>query len=189
MTLRRFVPDPVCYEIDGQDVIRSVNEAWLQFAVANGANRLGLDDVLGRCLWDYIPDPDTLALYRMLVGHVRESGRNVGFTYRCDSPDLRRVMRMQVKLLENGWIEFRSVVRRHEERDRAVFFAAATTGAKQFAFRCSLCNRLRFRGEWMEVPDAISEGKILDTDSTLQVAYAICERCGKEISDKCFTRP
>src|SRR5450631_2450126 len=84
--------EPVSYQIDGHDDIISVNSAWKAFARSNGAPHLA-EQVVGRSLWEFVSDGTTRQVYRDLLVRVR-GGRTVTFSYRCDSPSLRRYMRM-----------------------------------------------------------------------------------------------
>jgi hypothetical protein len=52
--------------------------------------------VIGFLLWDFICHPETKQLFHDLLKKVRETGRPVTFPYRCDSPDCRRFMELEI---------------------------------------------------------------------------------------------
>lgn len=188
--LEQTLPAPVRYEIDAADIIRALSPAWNAFAEENTGHDLAPERVLGRSLWDYIVGDDTAALYRLLLAHIRQTARTITFLYRCDSPELRRFMRMSIEPVAPDRIGFTSVLYRCEPRDRAVHMTYAGIAAAPLVLRCSMCNQIRVRGgEWMDVAAAFQRGDILNTDIPVRVAYSICESCGRTISAMCFARP
>lgn len=87
--------DLLTYQIDSADRITSVSGSWDLFAAANdGGTRA--TDVVGHSLWDFVVHNTTRQVYRDLIARVR-GGRPVTFSYRCDSPTLRRFMRMTMR--------------------------------------------------------------------------------------------
>ena len=123
--LNQIASPTVCYEIDDEDVICSLNPAWLNFAAANGVSGLDPEHVLGQQLWDYIKGEDTADLYRLLLNHVRASRKAVSFPYRCDSPELRRFMRMSIHPISKDRVEFPNICRGCEPRKKALHIAHA----------------------------------------------------------------
>jgi hypothetical protein len=179
--------DRVVYEVDGNDTLCAVNPAWTEFATANGATGLLPKHVLGTCLWSHVVGEETSTLYRSLLDVVRRTQRTVSFQYRCDSPDLRRFMRMTVSPVRHAGVVFESVLIRSEQRDRAVHMRYAGIAVHPMVLRCSMCNRLQFRGEWMDIAEAFKRGEVLNTEIPIRVAYTVCEPCGESISSRCFT--
>lgn len=175
----------VCYRIDAGDVMRSVNQAWVLFAEANGVDTLKPEQVVGCRLWNFIVNEETVTLYKLLLRHVRRTARPVSFPYRCDSPELRRYMLMTVRPLEDNAIEFESVLERFEVRQRSIQRTFAAFGARPLVLCCSCCNKLRIQGRWLEAVEAIQQGEILNTDLPLQVAYAVCGDCKSQFAGLC----
>lgn len=54
------------YEIDQQDVVTKVDEAWNTFAQENRADHLVGAGVVGSSLWQHIQQPETKQLYKEL---------------------------------------------------------------------------------------------------------------------------
>ena len=71
----------------------------------------------GRLLWDFIEDRAVIALYRQIVRRVR-GGRRMRFRYRCDSPEARRLYRMEIRRTSDGPVEFVHELVHEEPRSR-----------------------------------------------------------------------
>ena len=83
------------YRINPDDVIEFVNDAWVRFAVENGTPTLA-HEVIGSSLWNYISGPQVVHLSKELLARVRESRCDATIPFRCDSPRVRRFMRMKI---------------------------------------------------------------------------------------------
>lgn len=173
-------PPPVTYCIDRDDRLVSVSREWDAFATENECRALPGTSVIGTLLWDHIHDPVTAELYREVLAHVRRTGRSAAFQFRCDSPELKRFMRMTIVPLEDEEVEFRSELVNAEKR-RVPFHVQAQFGAYPTLIRCSICNRVRSRGRWTDVVDAVQEGLVLNHDLPLMVAYGVCDECRGQV--------
>ncbi len=85
--------------IDAADKLVHVNDAWLAFAGENTAPQLTAASVLNQPIWRFIQGQETIYLYKQIFGRVRAGKSPVKFPFRCDSPDCRRFMEMQLSLL------------------------------------------------------------------------------------------
>ena len=102
--------------IDDADKIVHVNDAWLAFARENTAPQLTASLVLDQPIWRFIQGQETIYLYKQIFGRVRAGKSPVKFPFRCDSPDCRRFMEMQLSLLPGDAIQFISHILREEWR-------------------------------------------------------------------------
>ena len=99
----------IVYRVDGEDRIVAVNGAWNAFASANGGGAITASRIIGRNLFEFVTDATTQQLYRQMLARIR-GGQDLTYTYRCDSPDRRRLMEMEMRLVDDaGSVEFRSV--------------------------------------------------------------------------------
>ncbi|MBW7933341.1 MAG: hypothetical protein H3C62_06935, partial [Gemmatimonadaceae bacterium] len=98
--------DPITYEIDEQSRITAVNTAWFDEAQASGDERLSDSHLVGQSLWDLIRDQSTRHLYETLIAAARIHRDAVAFRFRCDTPDQRRLLRMQVTARPDGHVTF-----------------------------------------------------------------------------------
>jgi hypothetical protein len=60
------------YRITSDDVIEFINDAWVRFAVENGAPTL-CQGVIGASLWNYISGQEVVHLSSELLSRVRNS--------------------------------------------------------------------------------------------------------------------
>jgi hypothetical protein len=84
------------YCVNAEDQISSVNKEWLSFAAANEGRALFPPGILGRSLWDFIGDMETQHIYRVLHGRVRALGMPVRLSFRCDGPERRRLLQLDI---------------------------------------------------------------------------------------------
>ena len=102
-------PDIYEYVIDANDVITNVNDSWESFAEENGSEGLG-ERVVGSWLWQHLAGVEVKHLFRVLLERVRTTGKVVRVPFRCDAPDLRRHMILEVTPLPDDVVRFSSWV-------------------------------------------------------------------------------
>lgn len=167
---------PIFYRVDAQDVIIDIGQAWEGFASENHGDSAFGDHVLGTSMYDHIVDDPTRQLYRDLLAEVRRGNEMVRFDYRCDSPQLCRQMRMLLVPREAGSVDFYSETLWVQPR-RLPLHVQHKYGAFPALIRCSLCGRVRQKGKWQDVIDAVQEGFVLNHELPLLVAYGVCDQC------------
>src|SRR4051812_43903275 len=89
----------VCYIADLDGLILGIGgRNWTRFAEDAGCGEtLKVERVVGRSLFDYIGGRDVLASYRTFIADVRaQPDESISFLFRCDAPDVRREMRMNI---------------------------------------------------------------------------------------------
>jgi hypothetical protein len=161
------------YRIDDQDRICA-------FDVSKPAGEGGGDGTLtvGRSLWDFIQDRTVVALYRQMVRRVRD-GRRVRFRYRCDSPEARRLYRMEISRTPGGLVEFANELIREERRSRVdvLDLAHGPRGAELLRV-CSWCERAALPdGRWVPIEEAVESLHLMQKEVMPQITHGICERC------------
>jgi hypothetical protein len=133
--------DDVFYGIDEQDRIAFVNPAWDEFAADNGARHLQSGSVISRSIWDFIADDGTRFLYREIFKRVR-AGHPTRFEFRCDSPDRRRLLEMDARLIMGQGIGFRLRTLSLEDRPRQPLLGEARKLSGEILRMCSWCKRV-----------------------------------------------
>ncbi len=172
--------ESISYRIDRDDRIVTVNAAWDAFAAANSGEAAAGDRVVGRGLFEFIGDATTRALYRQMLARIR-GGRDMRFTFRCDSPQCRRLMAMHVRRTDDdGGVEFRSETL--EERPRPPVWVPQADGAADTNVRvplrvCGWCNRVDVAGEWLELEEAMPRLGVLEEAAPPDLTHGICEAC------------
>ena len=135
------------YTVDSEDRLRWVSPTWLAFARENGASELTAENVLGRSVWSYIADEPTRELYGVLLRQIRHRGVQVMLPFRCDSPRLRRFMRLTMRPLNgDGPVRFDGVLVKTESRRPVRLLDAAAPRSSDTLTLCSLCQRALIRG-------------------------------------------
>ena len=133
------------YLIDAQDRLDWVSPSWLAFARENGAAELTAELVLGQSLWSYIADECTHKLYQALLGQIRNDESQVVVPFRCDSPRLRRYMRLTIVYWGQGRVRFDGTLVRAEARDYLGVLDMQTARSTHCLTMCSICQRAFFK--------------------------------------------
>lgn len=173
------VAPPQVYHIDRDDRLVAINEAYLCDGVAVGLGVQRSDTVLGRRLWDLIPQ--AAAWYEPLVRVTRIERRSFAFAFRCDTPDLRRLMRMQIEAGPNDEVCFTSSVIRQQARAHVALLEPAAAIGLDLVSMCSWCKRVRAGDDWLEVEPALERLGIDAHDPMPGVSHGICPRCKAEL--------
>jgi hypothetical protein len=165
----------VVHRIDADDTIVLVDEAWRRFARANGAPSLA-GSAEGRSLWDFVAGFEVRELHRILLQRVRSDGRVVEFAFRCDSPTLRRHLRMTIVALPGGHVEFRSRTLREEPRAAVPLLDAGATRTGEWLTMCSWCKRVKL-DDWVEAEDAVDELGLFEQTTLPSISHGACPAC------------
>jgi hypothetical protein len=163
------------YRIDSHDRLVEVNDEWKHFALANDAPEL-IDGVLNRPLWEFISDPTTLNVYHHLLSRVR-GGRTINFPFRCDSPSIRRWMRMRMSASPDGEVVFESTVVDSQPFDAGKVWDRRATRGTDLLTSCSWCKRLKVEDRWEEVEEAIGPLGMFMRDPVPLMTHGMCSQC------------
>jgi hypothetical protein len=170
---RRFI-----WIIDGADKIVHVNDAWLVFAGENTAPQLTATMVLNHPLWLFIQGQETSYLYRQIFSRVRAGVSPVKFPFRCDSPDCRRFMEMQLALLPDNAIQFMAHILREEWRDPIDLLDNSRDRSGEFVKVCSWCKKINIPGQgWGEIETAIEALDLFGHRPMPRMTHTICDSC------------
>ena len=167
------------YEIDGDDRIVYCNDEWDLFAMANGGADIVSANVKATILWDHFADASTVDLYRRLVTQVRE-GRSVTLHFRCDSPELLRLLEMKISPLANEHVRFSTREKRVERRDAFAFPLIEETESPIIV--CSWCGLVNIYNKiWQDVEIAVNKLKLFER--RISVSHGICPDCYANLSN------
>lgn len=165
------------YRICSQDNIVFVNNEWIDFAISNGANELVRESIIGRSLWDFISDDTTIHIYRELFVLVR-NGRNAEFNFRCDSPSIKRYMKMTIMLTENNIIQLETMTLNTENCEKQIKFAEGATNNLDLLNICGWCKKVKIDTErWEEIEQAVETLDLFNRASLPFITHGICPRC------------
>jgi len=170
---RRFI-----WIIDDADKIVHVNDDWLAFAQENTAPQLTASLVLDQPIWRFIQGQETSYLYRQIFRRVRAGKSPVKFPFRCDSPDCRRFMEMELSLLPGNAIQFMAHILREEWRDPVDLLDASRDSTREFLKICSWCKKINIPGRgWGEIEAAIVALDLFGHHPMPRMTHTICDAC------------
>jgi hypothetical protein len=169
---------PVLYRIDIEDRLAEFNDGWLAFAQANGGHALHPSNILGRSLWDFVADAETSHLYQVMVQRLRQGGPPTRFRFRCDAPDRRRLLAMEITGDKAGGIQFSVSSVLEDPRVSLSLLDPAHPRAEHLLTMCSWCKRARLPPErWVEIEQAVEELNLFDDSPLPGVTHGICPAC------------
>lgn len=173
------IPSPadlLTYQINSADCITSVSGSWDLFAAANGGGTRATN-VVGHSLWDFVVHNATRQVYRDLITRVR-GGRPVTFSYRCDSPTLRRFMQMTMSPGACGSVTFDSWTLRTEPRDAPAVTISPDIRTGDLLRVCGWCKRVAVAdNEWVEIEIAVDRLGLMADRSPVGVTHGMCPAC------------
>lgn len=167
------------YRLDAQDRLVDVNRAWLEFATANGAPELAGSRVLGKSLWRFVEGHRIRELYGLIFRRVRTSDAPVIVTFRCDSPEIRRFMRLVISHVRGGELQLDAVLEREEPRPPPAVYGGDVPGPGEPIRLCSVCKRVHVPSEedWLEPEDAAVRLGLLDDAYAPALRHEVCRDC------------
>lgn len=174
----------IVYRLNSRDEFVYFNEEWVNFAVANDASGLLPERVLGRLLWDFITDQTTRQIYQEILDRVH-AGRPVRFNFRCDAPEHRRYMEMDIARCDGGEVQFQVRTVREEERPRQGLLDWHAPRAGELLRICGWCKRVDIgEGRWGEVEEAVTAFRLFERLALPRLTHGMCEACFKTMTDK-----
>ena len=166
-----------CYRTDADGKIIFVDEGWCAFARENGAPEYAVPEALyGRELLSFISEPTTLHIYSVLMQRVMNHRQWIKLPFRCDAPDVRRWLELEMRPWEGG-IEFRTRTLRSEPRP--VPFPFDRRGGGDTMLRmCSWCKQVELDpGRWAAVEEAVGRFHLFGDAAVPQITHGICPAC------------
>ncbi len=162
-----------------------VSPLWLSFAQENGAPGLNEDAVIGRPLWEFIADEPTRDLYERIHVRARKTAKPVVVAYRCDSPSLRREMRLTISPAENGELSYSSVLLRAVPQGPIRVLDSGLRGTGSFVTMCSCCKRSLIEPHgWVDLEDVSLRLRVLGKARLPGLRYTVCPECVSIAQDR-----
>lgn len=167
------------YKLDASDIIVSVSENWAAFAEENNwDNSLSPENVVGQKIWYFIQDRETRYLYQELFKQAREGRTFHPIPFRCDSPDKRRFMNLEIRPLTNGELEITSIIMRTEPRTTVRLLDINSPHSNQLVKVCSMCKKMETdNGKWEEIEDGIDKLGLFESEKPPRLSHGVCLSC------------
>jgi hypothetical protein len=164
--------------IDAADNLVCVNDAWLAFARENGVSQLSREAVLNQPLRGFIADRETWHLTEIIIKNIRAGKSCAPLPFRCDSPHCRRFLEMELALLPQAAVEFRSRILKEEPRSRLDILDPDMDRSEDFLRICSWCKRVHVEGlGWVEAEVAVERLNLFAGARLPRLTHGICEDC------------
>ncbi len=168
------------YRVDADDRIVAVDPLWLAFARENGAAELTEPTVLGKSLWDFMQDRALCSIYSKIHAQVRSSGHAAVIPFRCDSPTLRRYMRMTITPGDAGSLIYESRIQRVVPQRYLGLLDGKLTRTDSQLKVCSGCKRAMLESVgWLDLEDICFRTGLLEQQDLPQLYHTICPACAE----------
>jgi hypothetical protein len=165
-----------CYELNERLEIVSVGGTWQVFAEANGGHDLDASRICGRSLWDFVQGDVTRIFLNSIFQKVISFGTAIAIPYRCDSPELKRHMRMLVRPAPSaGHLLLEHEILYVEARSAALHFHFEPEVHPDRHLRCSICGRMNVSDRWFDPAESLGSSAA----SSYLVTYSVCQDCRK----------
>ncbi len=166
------------YRVDASDRIIFANAAWYDFARENGDTALQPERVIGGSLWDFICNTETRHLFEVLLKRVRATGQPVTLPYRCDSPDCRRFLELEITRPAPQEIEFCSRILREERREPVRLLEDSVERTDELLVMCGWCKKVALPdNRWAEVEEAVKALQLFDAPRLPRISHGMCQGC------------
>lgn len=166
------------YCIDADDLLIEVDALWLAFARENGASQLTEAAVLGRSLWNFVEGEAIRAVYKDIHVRLRSERKSAAFTFRCDSPRLKRHMRMTITPGEDGQLQYASHIVWTEPQRMHALLDTDLQRSKAFLTVCSCCKKALLEPDsWLEIEKVSLSVGLLESSKAPQLRHSICPNC------------
>jgi hypothetical protein len=171
--------DPIIYEIDEQSRIVAVNPAWFDEAQTAHDPRLQEADIVGQELWSLIHEPTTRHLYETIIATARARGKPVSFGCRCDTPEQRRLLHMQVVPRADNRVAFEVSLVESQPRTPVELLRVDRAQSAEIIRMCGWCKRMSLDdASWVEVEAALNTLRLFDASGPLPaITHGICPEC------------
>jgi hypothetical protein len=178
----------IVYRLNSRDEFVYLNEEWTNFAVANDAPELLPQRIMGRPLWGFLTDQTTQQLYREILDQVH-AGRAMRFNFRCDAPERRRFMEMNIARRAGGEVQFQSRTVQEELRVRQELLDWRSPRTRDLLRICGWCKRVDVGEErWGEVEEAVNTFRLFERQTLPMLTHGMCDPCFKTMSEKIAER-
>ncbi len=174
-------PTTIYYRLDANDEITPLDDAWAEFARANGAADLATRQRVP--LWSAIADEASRQVWRAHVDRVRTTRVERTVQCRCDGPATKRWLEVRLSPTDEGAILSESSVIREEPRPRSRLLESLRLRRRDDLVPfCGWCARVQIGEDWLEVEEATERLGLLSRDTAPTLTHGICPACFDRIT-------
>jgi len=142
------------FTIDGSNLIVEVNRPFLE-ALPVAMQAVDQDAFVGRSIWEFIPGTLPRQLWEVLYSRVRAVGAPVFVPLRMDTPDMRRLIDLELHPLGDRFVRHVGECIWTEARPAIALLDPNYPRDSRKLSRCAWCARIRVDfGSWVEIEQA-----------------------------------
>lgn len=174
------------YVIDHMDRIVSMSSNWLSFAARNDAGEsCHPDRIINQQIWSFIQGYETRHVYEICINNVRNHQKTIVLPFRCDAPDLRRYLELEISPLPRGHVQLTSRIIREEPRETVKLLQTGKPKLFDFITMCSMCKKIQVaENVWFETEEAIARLGLFELEVLPQISHGLCQDCFKMSIDE-----
>ncbi|MEX2471452.1 MAG: hypothetical protein WEA34_04690, partial [Gemmatimonadota bacterium] len=169
------------YVVKPDGTVVEIRGIWDDFARTNGAGGLTIANVVGHDLCDFVSGPATRLVYDALIERVGRTRAPIHFTFRCDAPDVRRHMRMDVMGDGSENVRFSSRIVSEEPRPRQALLSTDVDRSDVTVVMCSWCKRVKQDDNWVEVEEYVESTGLMEEERFPQLSHGLCPECAAKM--------
>ena len=168
------------YDLIGDDTVSDIRGDWDAFAAENGAPALTAESVIGRHLWDYVYGTDVRSVYRMLVEHVRATGKPKSLNFNCDDSEHVRLFHLEISLIDTNTVRFAStLLDLYQRLSVPLFEAKVMRSDDDILIVCSMCKFVDCGGAWLPAEHALARLDLMMNPVMPQISHGLCPVCAQ----------
>lgn len=171
----------ITYHLDRHDRIVYIGDGWQAFADENKAGELTRERVVGRSMYDFISNKESRHLYELIVQRCREQRLTMNIPFRCDAPDKRRFLNLEISPLADGGLAFVSCIKREEPRSPVALLDREADRSDELIVICSWCKQVRLdENRWVPVEEAVAQLGLFNARLLPRLSHGMCETCHQQ---------
>lgn len=171
------------YWLDFKDRIIRTNLIWDNFAEDNeGGDRSFSDEIIGKSLFSFISGDATKMYISTMIQRVRLTNKMLDIDYRCDSPEMKRFMRMKIVPEGEGVIRVENLMEKEEPQKKPVRFT--DSNRKTIIKKCSMCQKVNSNNEWLEADEIENIELFAEGGEEVPVIYTVCNSCNRNLGQR-----
>lgn len=173
------MPCHITYVLDHRNRIEHVAGDWSSFADANDGRAIREHtQVVGRNVMDFLAGSETRSVYEQVFDKVRLTEKQVDIPFRCDAPDMRRYMRLEVYPLPHHALRIDSVELNASERPPFAALNRRSSRNSKAIQICSVCRRVCTEHQkWVEPEEFMQDQGLFIVSRHPNLVERVCHDC------------
>ncbi|MDA3863785.1 MAG: hypothetical protein PF689_07965 [Deltaproteobacteria bacterium] len=171
------------YHLDRDNKLCWLGDNWNKFAIENkGGEKVLAENLKGKSLWSQIKDDETRQIYLDLVNKVRKTGNSLRVKAYCDTPALKRELKIIISPLPEDGIRFESIFIKLTPRKRLAILDKDVPRSENFIKICSFCKDIKIKeNQWKTTEKAVDHLDLFNQKILPQLTHSICPSCYKNL--------